>query len=169
MPIIAAAAAPLAGAAGKAVGKWLGSYDVAKDARRQETARTLYAAAMNGDAVSAAQLRCFGSVPLKPGDAEMLSAKDGHPVSYYSKCGFASPPAKALAKRLALQLDIERPSASGYNAGNGAMLGTSPMRVKADGGAVNVGTAEAIANESSLAPILLLVAAVGVGAYLLKE
>ena len=136
-PIVMAGASVAAKKVGSAVGNWLGSYDKKKDANRQNTARTLYAAAMNGDSAARAQLRCYGALPLSAADIDALIKASGgtKDATSFGKCGFASPPAKALARSLALQLD-SAPAFAG-NAGNPATLGTSPMRVAANGDVLN--------------------------------
>lgn len=133
--------AKLALSAGQAVGKgisnavhYFDSYDHKKDAERQATARTLYAAALNGDKTAAAQLRCLGAQPLLAGDLALLVALGGgHDETYYrTRCGFASPPARALAGNLAKQL-ASNASLSGRDSGNPATLGNSAVRNGQDG------------------------------------
>lgn len=157
---------PVAGAVGKKVGGFFSSYDVEKDARRQDTARTLYAAAMNGDRNAAAQLRCFGAVPLKAGDLELLIAASGgkHDAAYFSKCGFGSEPAKQLARNLARQLDTQL-SGSGINSGNPATLGDSPMRTSAGGAAYLSGASEEVGKIAD-AGVPLLVGLALLGAFI---
>jgi hypothetical protein len=162
-PLVALAA----NTAGRKVGGFLSAartpWDDKKDAERQNTARLLFSAAMNGDRFAAAQLRCLGSVTLKPGDLELLVSRSGgkHDASYFTnRCGFASPPARALARDLALRLD-SNPATSGVDAGNPATLGTSPMRVAPDGRVVAQQGADVVVAQAGFGGPLAVLLAVG--------